>query len=194
MTNTPLSSGEQSKVMIFILFLLPTIFLFVGIIPAIFLAFGIFMMRKSADFSHVETAVRNFRVYVGLAILICSLFALYFATTLGAEDRYEREEEAFIVNSILLSIAVFYFFISKKLFLNPLQEHREWVANNGIFSSKAKPMARDGETREINIIRGEKFHSFSVADELLKWAKLKEDGHITEQQYDEARRKLLQGN
>jgi hypothetical protein len=30
-----------------------------------------------------------------------------------------------------------------------------------------------------------------VADELLKWAKLKEDGHITEAEFNEAREKLL---
>ena len=34
--------------------------------------------------------------------------------------------------------------------------------------------------------------SFSVADELIKWAKLKEDGHISEQEYNDARKKLLQ--
>jgi hypothetical protein len=37
----------------------------------------------------------------------------------------------------------------------------------------------------------EKLKQFSVADELSKWAKLKEDGHITEEEFDEARKSLL---
>lgn len=44
---------------------------------------------------------------------------------------------------------------------------------------------------EVSIIKGKNFKSYSVADELLKWAKLKEEGHITEGQFNEARNKLL---
>ena len=152
------------------------------------------MLRKSFDFSHIETACRNFRGYVKLAIAIISLFVIYFATTLGAKDHYDREGEKFITSLVLLAISVFYLVISNKLFLNPLQAHKDWVAKNGIFSSKAKHLNSDLKQADIRIIRGEKFSSFSVADELLKWAKLKEDGHITEQEYNEARKKLLQGN
>ena len=44
---------------------------------------------------------------------------------------------------------------------------------------------------EIDIIKNDKLKSYSVADELLKWAKLKEDGHISEQEFDDAKKKLL---
>ena len=40
-------------------------------------------------------------------------------------------------------------------------------------------------------IKGEKLKQYSVADELIKWAKLKEDGHISEEEFNEARKKLL---
>ncbi len=43
----------------------------------------------------------------------------------------------------------------------------------------------------IDIIKSEKLKQYSVADELLKWAKLKEDGHITEEEFNEARKKIL---
>ncbi len=46
----------------------------------------------------------------------------------------------------------------------------------------------------IDIIKSEKLKQYSVADELLKWAKLKEDGHITEEEFNEARKKLLKQN
>jgi hypothetical protein len=58
-----------------------------------------------------------------------------------------------------------------------------------IFSNKPKNCTAQ---TEIDIIKGERMKSFSVADELIKWAKLKEDGHITEQEYNDARKKLLQ--
>jgi len=180
--------------MIFVLFLLPTIIFFVGIIPTIFLIFGVVMMKRSSDFSHIETAVRNFRGYVMLMVAIGSLFALYFATTLGANDRWDRRGEEFVVSLMLTSAAVFYLIICKKLFLEPLNSHREWVERNGIFSSKSRQLAPVKDARELSIIGGERLRSFSVADELLKWAKLKEEGHITEEEFNEARKKLLQSN
>jgi hypothetical protein len=46
----------------------------------------------------------------------------------------------------------------------------------------------------VDIIKGEKQKQYSVADELLKWAKLKEDGHITDDEFNDARKKLLERN
>ena len=57
------------------------------------------------------------------------------------------------------------------------------------FSGKTKTPT---DTNEVDIIKGERLRTFSVADELIKWAKLKEDGHITEQEFNDARKKLLQ--
>ena len=56
--------------------------------------------------------------------------------------------------------------------------------------SSTQTSAPEAET-EMNIIKSEKLKQFSVADELSKWAKLKEDGHITEEEFDEARKSLL---
>lgn len=86
-------------------------------------------------------------------------------------------------------VSIFYLIILNRLFLSPLRAHRDWVSINGIFSSKKKSV--EGFTSEPDIIKGERMKQFSVADELLKWAKLKEDGHITEQEFNEARSKLL---
>jgi len=44
---------------------------------------------------------------------------------------------------------------------------------------------------EVNIIKAEKFKQYSVSDELSKWAKLLEDGHITYHDFNEVRAKLL---
>lgn len=76
MTDKPLNSGDQSKIIIFILLFLPSIPIGVGVIPAIFLIFGIFMMKKNEDFSYLETSVKIFKGYIflGLLVLICFFF------------------------------------------------------------------------------------------------------------------------
>ncbi|KEX93771.1 hypothetical protein HA62_11485 [Pseudomonas putida] len=189
MSNTPLSSTDHSKILIFTLLMLPPTGFFVGILPSVFLLFGIFMMKKNSDFSHIETAVRNAKYYLYIIITIMACCALWFATTLGAEDRWHRETNAFISSCVAVGIAFAYILILDKLFYSPLEQHSDWVSSSGIFSNKLK----SGTAQvEIDIIKGERMKSFSVADELIKWAKLKDDGHITEQEYNDARKKLLQ--
>lgn len=191
MSNQPLNSSDQSKILIFSLLLAPAVVFLVGAIPALFLGFGIFMMKKNEDFSHVETAVRNFRGYTSLLLVGCILSAAYCATTLNAEDSWDRLDEELIVSLVLSGICIAYLIIVKTLFLNLLQNHRGWVEINGIFSSKKISEADLGIDSEMDIIKGEKFKQYSVADELIKWSKLKEDGHISEEEYNDARRKLL---
>ncbi|WP_448671663.1 hypothetical protein, partial [Escherichia coli] len=121
----------------------------VGIIPAIFLLFGILMMKKNSDFSHVETAVKNYRGYCYLALLVAVAFALYFATTLGASSRWEREVEEFLASSVFAGIAVIYILLVNKLFFSPLAAHSRWVEANGIFSNKSRSAAGKGKSADI---------------------------------------------
>lgn len=189
MKDTPLTSSDHGKILIFVLLMLPPTGFFVGIVPSLFLLFGVFMMKKNNDFSHIATAVRNSRLYLYLIIAILSSFALWFATTLGAEDKWDRLTGQFIGSCVGIGVTFLYLMIIDKLFYFPLSQHKAWVADNGIFSSKPKAST---QSSDIDIIKGERMKSFSVADELIKWAKLKEDGHISEQEYNDARKKLLQ--
>jgi len=108
---------------------------------------------------------------------------------LNDKDGYGHPEEDAIVSLILASIALAYFILVHFLFLKPLKSHRDWIVANGIFSSKPKSAIQSN--LDVDIIKGEKLKQYSVADELLKWAKLKEDGHISEIEFKEARDKLL---
>lgn len=191
MSNQPLNSGEQSKILIFSILLAPAVLFIVGLIPALFLAFGIFMMKKHEDFSHVTTAVRNFRGYTLLFLLGSAVFAVYYTTTLNEADSWKRHDEEFILSLIVASICFAYLIAVTFLFLKPLANHESWVEINGIFSIKPRSANTAISTSEMDIIKGEKLKQYSVADELLKWAKLKEDGHISEDQFNEARSKLL---
>jgi hypothetical protein len=254
MTNQPLSSGEQGKLLLFALLFAPTVIFLVGIIPAIFLGFGIFMMKRNQDFSSVETAVRYFKVYCWIGLIGCSLSWVVnqsipttkyydnvdYQSCIASKDEYynslrpheqlsflysdaykkgcKAEEQAALElvameweNSLAgqlnmssdstkepssdfvfqTSTLFAYLVFVQVLFFNPLKSHSEWISVNGIFSSKPKSAMPISTGAEVDIIKGEKLKKYSVADELIKWAKLKEDGHITEEEFDEARTKLL---
>jgi len=197
--NQPLNSSDQSKILIFSLLLAPTVVFGVGAIPALFIVFGIFMLKKNEDFSHIQTAARNSKAYFSLLLTGCILAAVYFGSTYGSPDHtssygswYNKDE--FTVSLVLSGIALTYIILINILFLKPLISHSEWVEKNGIFSSKTKSSISSTEASDVNIIKGEKLKQYSVADELLKWAKLKEDGHISESEFNEARAKLLRRN
>jgi hypothetical protein len=186
--NQPLSSGDHSKIVIFILLFLPSIGFFVGVIPAILLIFGIFMMKKNEDFNHIETAVKICRGYIFVGLLIIVGFAVYVGYS------YERIGDSFYFWLLLIPIPILYLVFISKLFFNPLSRHKKWVEVNGIFSTKLKSGKDLNNQSEVNIIKGEKLKQYSVADELIKWAKLKEGGHISDEEFNEARVKLLKRN
>lgn len=198
--NQPLNSGDQSKILIFTLLLAPLVVLGVGVIPALFIGFGIFMLKKHEDISHIETAVKNSKGYISLLFVGCILATIYFGSTYGNADHmsydgtYWFNKDEFIASIIFSIIALAYLILVQVLFLKPLRTHSEWVEKNGIFSSRPKSLGEKNNTSDVDIIKGEKLKQYSVADELIKWARLKEDGHISEGEFNEARAKLLKRN
>lgn len=194
MTNQPLNSNDLAKLLIFTLLLFPIIGFGFGVIPTIFLIFGVFMMKKTQEFSHIETAVKNFKIYMQLAFLAGVLFTLYWGNKYFThEGDYNYYEEEFYLSLFLSFVPILYIILVNKLFIEPLKAHREWLEVNGIFSNKSLLESSKKKT-DVDIIKGEKLKQYSVADELTKWAKLKEDGHISEDEFNEARAKLLKRN
>lgn len=192
--NKSFNSNDAGKLFVFALLIIPPIVLIVGIIPILFLLFGVLMFRKSGDFDHIETASRNYWIFCILAFFALLGIAGYlFLEYMGEKPDYRRDSrlgEA-IGFSALSLVPLFYIGLMELLFLRPMRANRDWIA--GKFSVTSRGPASSG-AGEIDIIKGERLRSFSVADELLKWAKLKEDGHITEQEFSDARRKLLERN
>ncbi len=199
MSDEPLTSSDQGKILIFIILLIPAIFFGAGVIPAIFLIFGIHMMKKSGNFSHVETAVNNSKIYIYLCILFCIILLAMFSYQLLNYPQFENGYDSLKLIRVyfaltLFAITVIYLVFLQKLFFQPLKNHENWVSSNGIFYNKSKLINECGKKTEVKIIKGEIMKSYSVADELTKWARLKEDGHISQNEYDEARAKLLSRN
>jgi hypothetical protein len=114
---------------------------------------------------------------------------------IGWPDYSENHREGYFYSFLVFFALAFTYLVAVNfLFYRPLKKHSEWVAVNGFFATKPKSVATDGAESEVDIIKAEKLKQYSVADELLKWAKLKEDGHISEAEFNEARDKLLKRN
>ena len=191
--KTGLTSSDYSRLLAFTLLMLPTMFI-VGIVPAIFLIFGLVMGHKKKDFSHIEVSVRSFTWYclivglVGAGFNLWEALEYYQKISAGWDDFYgERMIERLLIARYFLGAAVSYIFFVRFLYLYPLRGHRESIAKNGFFKADSKTTQPD-----VDIIKGERLKSYSVADELLKWAKLKDEGHISQEQFDIAKAKLLQ--
>jgi hypothetical protein len=139
MTNTPLSSGEQGKLLIFGIFLTPTVIFIIGLIPIMIIAFSIYTLKSNNDFSHIETGAKYLKFYLWLTIICLtgfSLFGIYHDIYLSWRGSIYWEK--LLAYLSLPLCAVFYFAITNTLFLKPLRAHREWVEVNDIFSSKPK--------------------------------------------------------
>lgn len=80
--------------------------------------------------------------------------------------------------SLLMSIFGF-------LYFKPLEKHKEWVINNGIFADLKE------NDNLVGIIGRDKLSSFSVADELIKWNDLLEKKLISQEEFNEAKQKIL---
>jgi hypothetical protein len=106
LANQPLSSGDQIKLLVFALIFAPTVGFLVGIIPAIFLVFGLYMMKKNQDFSSIETAVTYFKGYTWLVFIGWVIFTLFLALESNSE----------LVISLLFA-AISFIYITSSLFI-----------------------------------------------------------------------------
>ncbi|MFM4863906.1 SHOCT domain-containing protein [Aeromonas caviae] len=182
MKNKPLNSSDQLKLLVFTLLMIPSIIFVVGIIPAILLAFGIFTMKRNKDFSSVYTAVEYFKRYVYLVMFVGIIIFILEANSWHTPG---HTFNLFLTCMFIFVLIPFLYLIAvQHLFFSPLKEHSDWISVNGLFSIEQKSKL------EVDIVKGN-LTQYSVADELNKWAKLKEDGYITEEEFNEARAKLL---
>lgn len=158
------------------------------------------MLKKNQTFSSIDSAVKIFKGYCWILFAIFVGLSLYFFLSYNGSDfedwnsvsdliSHLREDT--LVSLILAVIALVYIIAVHFLFYKPLKNHSSWIEVNGIFSNKPKSTAKPNAEPKIDIIKTDKSKQYSVADELSKWVKLKEDGHISEEEFNEARSKLL---
>ena len=196
--NQPLDGSDQGKLLIFSLLMVPSVIFLFGVLPAISLGFGIYMMKKNKDFSCIDTAVLYTNNYFKFLKFFCGIGSILFILVGLAENGFQVQGPHVVLILILIPLAGFgipivYLKVVDHLFYSPLKRHSEWVAVNGIFSTKPKSDTKSATESEMEIIKAEKLKQYSVADELMKWGKLKEEGHISEDEFNQAKAKLLKG-
>ena len=212
--NQPLDGSDQGKLLIFSMLMVPSVVVLFGILPAIFLMFGIYMMKKNQDFSSIDAAVKNFRGYVWISLVVgLAVLFYWWDDWMGCISEWKAiapfQDPArhcdyrfqYFLNSLLApAIPIIYLFAVNNLFYSPLKRHSEWVAVNGIFSKKPKSTTKPPTEPEVYVIKAEKLKTTkdkdiaaidSKADALLKWNDLLDKGAITQEEYDKAKRDLL---
>ncbi|WP_375185599.1 SHOCT domain-containing protein [Pseudoalteromonas sp.] len=103
---------------------------------------------------------------------------------------HDDDSKALIVVSIFMIIVVtIYLALFNRLFVKVTLKHEEWIEKEGLFLTNKK--SQTPKPSSAKIFKHNMLNSYSVADELLKWAKLKDDGVITNEEFESAKRKIL---
>ena len=193
-SNLPLDGTERVMIIGFFVGLVATIFF--GIIPIIICLGLIFIIKKDKSIKSLESGKKIFLGYLILLGFILSISCFVVAqdyAEFSSSERYLRYARNYnILGLIVVPLGAYLIYlISNILFFNIIKKHEEWIINNGIFADfKGEKSFIEKTTEKIQIIQKE---STNTADELLKWAELKEKGLITDEEFQKAKEKILEG-
>jgi hypothetical protein len=179
--NLPLDGSDRTKVIGFFAFLILPFAWFGGsVIIILIVIFSIYIMNKDKSFIPILKAKGYINFYL---LLVASIFVMIglFNIEYGW---WILIIISFVATPILIKIFDF-------LFFEPLIKHENWIINNGIFADyKGEKSFIEKTTEKLQTIKKE---PLNVADELLKWAELKEKGLISEDEFQKAKEKILDG-
>ena len=193
-SNLPLDGTERIMIIGYFVGLVATIFF--GIIPIIICLGLIFIIKKDKSIKSLESGKKIFLGYLIILGFILSISCFVVAqdyAEFSSSERYLRYARNYnILGLIVVPLGAYLIYlISNILFFNIIKKHEEWIINNGIFADfKGEKSFIEKTTEKIQIIQKE---STNTADELLKWAELKEKGLITDEEFQKAKEKILEG-
>ena len=170
-------------------------FLFILVASSLFFGFGIILTFIYLTFFYISKKDKNikylYNVKKFLLIYISILFIIFIISFIMM-----LESEGSVSDIIGFSIVNFFinftiYCLSNILYFNIIKKHEKWILNNGLFADyKDEKSFIEKATEKIKIIKKE---STNTADELLKWAELKEKGLITDEEFQKAKDKILKG-
>ncbi|MCB4773468.1 MAG: SHOCT domain-containing protein [Sulfurovum sp.] len=204
-SDSPLTGGDRVKIISFFAFLILPFVWFGGSVLIILIAIiALYIMKKDQSFTPIINAKKYMKAYLIVVSLLITLLIsfVYYDENTGYWHRddmkIEGYEKKIITQSAMITgggiiiatpITVgFLMFIFNSLFFRPLEEHKNWIIKNGIFSDEKN--IKSGST---NIVGRDNLSSYSVADEMLKWNDLLEKGLISKEEFEKAKAKLLNG-
>lgn len=211
MERLSLSTSSINRLVLFLLLMAPAVFLFVGIIPASLLVYGLAMALWRGDFNQINLSIRNCNIYLFLAMiggLVSVVIGLYYVGTnfdmflydiKYSDDRprdatwrynYTFGLQCSVFGFGAIALAFIYKQIIQRLFLIPLNENKDWLMSLKMprFQRATKKIG----SRGIRVVVDKPLPSAEVIDDIARWEKLKDEGRITQEEYDEIRIKILQ--
>ncbi|XKH60751.1 SHOCT domain-containing protein [Halomonas sediminis] len=205
MQDKPLSSGQQTGMLIFILMMIPAVGFFGGIIPALLMVWGVTMAKRNQDFSYIRNSMIAIRWY--LYLFAVGLFATAVILWVASYTPGIEQLGLFLTPLIPLISLV----LIRVMFYEPLLEHREWVIKHGIFSNEHSVQRGNTSTGQHLISRlfSRKTPTAqpsapaqpataainaetSPVDELERWVRLRDANAISEEEYLQAKQALMQ--
>ena len=192
-SNFRLSGTE--RVMIIGFFVGLALTLIFGIIPIIICLGFIYIIKKDKSIKSLQTVKKIFLGYLIILGFILSISCFVVAQDYAeyTSERYLRYARNYnILGLIVVPLGAYLIYlISNILFFNIIKKHEEWIINNGIFADyKGEKSFIEKTTEKIQTIKKE---PTNTADELLKWAELKEKGLVTDEEFQKAKEKILKG-
>ena len=188
-SNLPLDGTERVMIIGFFVGLVATIFF--GIIPIIICLGLIFIIKKDKSIKSLESGKKIFLGYLILLGYILSISCFVVAEDYAKYYPHDARNYNILGLIVVPLGAYLIYLISNILFFNILKKHGEWIINNGIFADyKGEKSFIEKTTEKIQTIKQE---PKNLTDELLKWAELKEKGLITDEEFQKAKEKILEG-
>lgn len=118
---------------------------------------------------------------------VCELYAEFSQkaeTYWDAKYKYGTIKDIVTGNIVVAIVAVIVILVLEFLWMRPLM--RKMISRASIQSAETK-----NDTPRASIIKRDSLASYSVADELRKWRGLREDGTVTEEEYQAARSRII---
>ncbi len=176
--NAKFPSSELTKLIFFVFIQIITCVFLIGIIPTIIFITSYFLMRRDRSVEIVLKAVKIVVIYTKtLVILIFIVVLLNFMWD-------EIDLDMVLIFSIITLISGgLYLTLLTNLVHKPVEIYGEYLSKQAALT----------ETQESTstILNKENNKIYSVADELLKWKELKDNGVITEEEFVQMKAKIM---
>lgn len=180
--NLPLDGTERIKIIAFFaLLILPLVWLGGSVVILVIIIASLYIMKKDKNFLPILKANKYIKIYL---IVVTIIFI-----TIGLIYIEYMEALLFIIIPLILSPILIT--LIDFLFFDVLKRHEKWIIENGLFSDfKNEKSIIEKTTEKIQSLKKEPQNS---ADELLKWAELKEKGVISNEEFQKIKENIVGG-
>ncbi len=213
--NLPVNTTEKAILIFSFLGLLSTTIF--GIIPIIIIIVAYYAIKKHKDINILKKYKNILLGYLSIVATIVSIFCFYKSWSLyklaedyfawGIEKKYGKDPEYYFdlavrcesdaelliyVGILGVPFVVYIIYFLSNISLNMFKKHEEWIINYGIFLDSENENFILNKTNQ-KIQKKENEELTSDIDQLIKFGELKEKGLITDDEFQRAKEKILEG-